>query len=123
MMAPAPLRPHEIMALDFLDRNGPDAPGEVNSEEVMAAHLLFLDLKDRKLVSTTQGKTGRSTRSRTLGGRRWRRRERTNHPGSTSSEMPALPARPLATGGTGPRAGTSSRGNVEPSARHHRIER
>ncbi|BAQ50376.1 hypothetical protein [Methylobacterium aquaticum] len=57
-MSDATLRPHEIMALDFLDRNGPDAPGEVNSEEVMAAHLLFLDLKDRRLVSTTQGEDG-----------------------------------------------------------------
>ncbi|GJD65136.1 hypothetical protein [Methylobacterium frigidaeris] len=58
MTSAASLRPHEIMALDFLDRNGPDAPGEVNSEEVMAAHLLFLDLKDRGLVSTTPGDDG-----------------------------------------------------------------
>jgi hypothetical protein len=44
------LKPHEIMALEFLSR-GPDCVGIIDSEEKMAAALIFIDLEKRGLVS------------------------------------------------------------------------
>jgi hypothetical protein len=47
----------ERQALEFLTR-GPDTPGEVNSTEVMCAHLLYLDLVARGLASKDLGDDG-----------------------------------------------------------------
>jgi hypothetical protein len=51
------LTPVERQALEFLT-HGPDAPGEIESEEVMCAHLLFLGLVKRGLVGKDLGDDG-----------------------------------------------------------------
>ncbi len=51
------MTPIERKALEFLTL-GPDAPGVVDSEEVMAAHLVFLDLVKRGLVAKDIGDDG-----------------------------------------------------------------
>ena len=51
------MTPIERKALEFLSL-GPDAPGVVDSEEVMAAHIVFLDLVKRGLVAKDMGDEG-----------------------------------------------------------------
>ena len=50
MTAQAELKPHELQALTFLAQ-GPDCIGTIDSEEKMAAALVFLDLERAGFVS------------------------------------------------------------------------
>jgi hypothetical protein len=51
------LRPHELDALRFLAK-GPDTVGVIDSEEKLAAAIVFSDLKLKGLVVATLGPDG-----------------------------------------------------------------
>lgn len=51
------MNPSDRRALEFLT-HGPDEPGPVDSEEIMAAHLVFLNLVERGLAAKIQGDNG-----------------------------------------------------------------
>ena len=43
----------DLMALCYLRDNGPDTPGVIETEEILAAWLVYADLLKRKLVKST----------------------------------------------------------------------
>jgi hypothetical protein len=57
MMGSEPLLPHEVQALMFL-LQGPDTPGAIDSEEKLAAVIVFEMLKKRGLVIADIGDEG-----------------------------------------------------------------
>lgn len=51
------LKPHELAALEFLTQ-GPDAPGTVVDDSVMAAIIVFEGLVKKRLVQRRQSSNG-----------------------------------------------------------------
>lgn len=48
----------ETLALDFLATNGPDEIGIIDSEEKIAAAMMFIELERRGFLTHTQGEDG-----------------------------------------------------------------
>lgn len=53
-----PLRNHEIQALEFLAKTGSDCVGVIDSEEKLAAILVYIDLRERGYILSTMSEDG-----------------------------------------------------------------